>query len=90
MVTRKTSVSLTEEALKAATEAAKEAGISVSAWLSQAAIDQSWRQHAIRMAEEALQDAIRENGPLSAEDEKWVAETLAASIEDRIPRTDIS
>jgi len=86
MVTRKTSVSLTEEALKAAIEAAKESGVSVSAWLSQAAIDQSWNQHAIRMADEALHAAIEENGPLSPEDEQWVAETLAATLEDRVPR----
>jgi hypothetical protein len=90
MVTRKTSVSLTEEALKAAIEAAQEAGVSVSAWLSQAAIDQSWHQHAIRVADELYHQAIEENGPLSPEDEKWIEDIVAATVEDRLPRTEIS
>ena len=90
MVTRKTSVSLTEEALKAAIEAAKESGVSVSAWLSQAAIDQSWHQRAIRIADELYEHAIAEHGPLSPEDEKWVDDVVAATVEDRLPRTDIS
>ena len=90
MVTRKTSVSLTEEALRAAIEAAKESGVSVSAWLSQAAIDQSWHQRAVRIADELYEHAVAAHGPLSSEDEKWIDDIVAATVADRLPRTDIS
>jgi hypothetical protein len=77
MTTHKTSVSLTDEAIAAAGGAARRRGVSVSAWLSQAAIAQAWREQAIAAADDMLSEALRVSGPLSPADEQWVAETLA-------------
>jgi hypothetical protein len=85
MTTRKTSVSLTEDALAAATAAAAEAGVSVSAWLSRAAIDQAWRDRAITAADELYRHAVEASGPLSPADEDWVAQTLADTVGDSAP-----
>ena len=77
MPTRKTSMSLTSEAIEAATEAAELAGMSMSAWLSQAAIEHAWRQRALAAAQELVEESVRVNGPLSEDDERWVAEAMA-------------
>jgi hypothetical protein len=80
MPTRKTSVSLTDEAIAAANVAASHAGMSVSSWLSQAAIEQAWREQALAAADELYDHAVRVAGPLTAEDKAWVAKTLSATV----------
>jgi hypothetical protein len=77
MATTKTSVSLTHQAIAAAGDAAKRRGMSVSAWLSEAAIHQAWREQALQAADELLEEAIRHNGELTAEDQQWIANVLA-------------
>jgi hypothetical protein len=85
MTTRKTSVSLSGEAIEAAGAAARRRGMSVSAWLSQAAIEQAWREQAIAAADEMLDEAIRVSGELSPDDERWVAETVARTTGNARP-----
>jgi hypothetical protein len=80
MATRKTSVSLSDEAIAAAGSAARRRGLSVSPWLSQTAIDQAWRDQAIVAADDLLDEAIRAEGPLSPDDERWVAQMLARTV----------
>lgn len=80
MTTRKTSVSLTEEAIAAANAAASNAGVSVSSWLSNAAIEQAWREQALAAADELHDEAVRAAGPPTADDQRWLAETLAATV----------
>jgi sugar/nucleoside kinase (ribokinase family) len=88
MVTRKTSVSLSDEAIEAAGSAARRRGVSVSAWLSQAAIEQAWREQAIAAADEMLDEAVRVSGELSPEDERWVAETVARTTRSARPNAE--
>lgn len=85
MATRKTSVSLTGEAIEAASAAASRAGMSVSAWLSHAAVEQAWREQALAAADELYDQAERAHGPLSIEDQRWLAETLAKTVDQVDP-----
>jgi hypothetical protein len=80
MTTRKTSVSLSDEAIAAAGAAARRRGMSVSAWLSRAAVEQAWREQAIAAADELLKEAISVNGELTPDDERWVSDTLACTV----------
>lgn len=80
MATKKTSVSLTREAIEAADEAARRAGLSVSAWLSQAAVEHAWREQAVRAADEAYAEAVAHHGPLSADQAREVEAILAATV----------
>ncbi len=81
MSTRKTSVSLTEAAISAASSAAGQAGLSVSAWLSPAAIEQAWREPARGGADELYDQAVRVSGPADLADQRWLAETLATTLD---------
>jgi acyl-CoA reductase-like NAD-dependent aldehyde dehydrogenase len=80
MATRKTSVSLTDEAIAAATKAAGVAGVSMSSWLSNAAIEHAWREEALAAADELYDTAVRESGPETVDDRRWVSEVLAATV----------
>lgn len=85
MSTRKTSVSLTEEAITAASAAARSAGVSVSSWLSNAAIEQAWREQALAAADDLHEQAIRASGPPTEEDRRWLADILAATASNGEP-----
>jgi hypothetical protein len=86
MATRKTSVSLTQQAIEAADEAARRAGMSVSAWLSHAAVEHAWREQAVRAADEAYAAAVASRGPLNADQAHEVDAILAATVApDRAP-----
>src|SRR5215468_5422255 len=77
MPTTKTSVSLTQQAIAAAGDAARRRGMSVSAWLSEAAIQQAWREQALAAADELVEEAVRRSGELTVEDQEWIADILA-------------
>ncbi len=80
MATRKTSVSLTDEAIAAANAAAGNSGMSVSSWLSKAAIEQAWREQALVAADQLYEEAVRVSGAPTTVDRQWVDETLAATV----------
>jgi hypothetical protein len=80
MTTTKTSVSLSQDAIAAANSAAKRSGMSVSAWLSHAAIEQAWREQALAAADELYAEAVRENGDPSPADHAWIADILATTL----------
>lgn len=85
MSKRRVSVTMTEEAYEAAKKRAAKTGLSLSAWLSEAAAEHVKYQEAIEEAEDAYQEAIREHGPLSPDDERWVDEVIEATDAGRMP-----
>ena len=87
MSTRKTSVSLTEDAIAAANAAASRVGVSVSSWLSHAAVEQAWREQALAAADELHSQAEQASGPLTAEDRQWLAEILMDTVSRAEPPT---
>lgn len=52
----------------------------MSAWLSNAAIEQAWREQAVIAADELYDAAVRASGPETDDDRRWVADVLAATI----------
>jgi hypothetical protein len=85
MSKRRVSVTMTEEAYEAAKKRAAKTGLSLSAWLSEAAAKHARYQQAVENAEAAYEEALRINGPLSVEDERWVDEVFDATMARRTP-----
>ncbi|GLH95684.1 plasmid mobilization protein [Phytohabitans aurantiacus] len=85
MTKRRVSVTLTEEAYEAAKRRAAKAGLSLSAWLAEAATKHARHQQAVENAEAAYEEAVRVNGPLSPEELRWVDEVFDATMDRRMP-----
>ncbi|MDQ4010051.1 MAG: hypothetical protein M3228_04990 [Actinomycetota bacterium] len=79
MTVRKLTISLPEELDRTVRIAASAAGLSVSAWLAQAAARVAVEQAIIANGRAALEEFIAENGPIIATEDQdaWVARVLA-------------
>lgn len=77
MVVRKLSVAIDEAIAEAAAQSAERAGLSLSAWLTQAAE----KQLKIELGLAAVRQFEEENGPFTEEERRWADEVL-----DRVER----
>ncbi|MFN2495547.1 MAG: hypothetical protein ABR608_06540 [Pseudonocardiaceae bacterium] len=79
MTARKFTISLPEEIDRAVRIAASAAGLSVSAWLAQAAARVALEQAIVADGRAALEDFVAEYGPIAATEDQdaWVARVLA-------------
>lgn len=79
MTTRKFTISFPEELDRTVRIAASAAGLSVSAWLAQAAARVAVEQAILADGRAALEEFAAENGPITAteDQETWVARVLA-------------
>ncbi len=79
MTVRKFTISLPEELDRTVRIAASAAGLSVSAWLAQAAARVAVEQAVVADGRAALEEFVAENGPITAteDEDAWVARVLA-------------
>lgn len=79
MTVRKLTISLPEELDRTVRIAASAAGLSVSAWLAQAAAQVAVEQAVVADGRAALEEFVAENGPITIHEDQdaWVARVLA-------------
>jgi predicted transcriptional regulator len=79
MTVRKLTISLPEELDRTVRIAASAAGLSVSAWLAQAAAQVAVEQAIIADGRAALEEFVAENGPITTHEDQdvWVARVLS-------------
>lgn len=79
MTARKFTISLPEDLDRTVRSAAAAAGVSVSAWLAQAAAQAAFEQAIVVEGRAALDEFVAEYGPITATDAQnaWISRVLA-------------